>query len=436
MVCNPRINLAYCRAQKWGTVIDDEVLPAIKTAFEMYETKDKTNNQCTNDNEVPSNTDNVVQSISFEPSWMQEELCTQDNENRELVEYTSLPKTGYEVHLFWSNNKTNFPTMYKIAMDYLPIPATSANVERLFSKAGALLNKRRARMKDGTLRAIMCGRNWLQVLDSRKKVLILKTPSVLTQRSMSSVQTRKRCTNSFGKKNESNMLPKKRVPTEQLSTYTVEQVPKAPSVVLNSADNSDGSSYNGKEMRDFIAQLDDLDKPVPWMIDFELENYLEPIITKRYGFLSSTLVHVLLANANDKQKHHAKNICTTLLSNQVTIMAICKDNHFVAVVFYRHKKDGLNVRVLNSMNTKTLYINQLMDILRSTSMLGEVQIINQTLQVQPDTNTCGYRVLHIIKQICTNSKHYWQLTKSELMDLSNTFDVLETRVDFSNSMYK
>lgn len=51
----------------------------------------------------------------------------------------------------WEEIKISFPRVYKIAMKYLLIPATSVSTERLFNKAGATVTKSRNRLSGGTL---------------------------------------------------------------------------------------------------------------------------------------------------------------------------------------------------------------------------------------------------------------------------------------------
>ncbi|KAL0883411.1 hypothetical protein ABMA27_016796 [Loxostege sticticalis] len=48
--------------------------------------------------------------------------------------------------IYWENRKHTYPDLYKMAMKYLCIPATSVPAERVFSKAGLLCNQRRNRL--------------------------------------------------------------------------------------------------------------------------------------------------------------------------------------------------------------------------------------------------------------------------------------------------
>ena len=47
---------------------------------------------------------------------------------------------------WWQQNKFRFPNLYKLVKKYLCIPATSCSSERIFSKAGEILSKKRSRL--------------------------------------------------------------------------------------------------------------------------------------------------------------------------------------------------------------------------------------------------------------------------------------------------
>ncbi len=85
------------------------------------------------------------------------QVSTQDqsrNEVREMVElemkrFMNLPVTDRHLDtLQWwqSQGKANFPCLFKIAMKYLIIPATSVPSERVFSAAGEIISKKRNRL--------------------------------------------------------------------------------------------------------------------------------------------------------------------------------------------------------------------------------------------------------------------------------------------------
>ncbi len=64
----------------------------------------------------------------------------------EIKLYIVQPYTEEESSEFWNLNQNKFPTLYKMAIKYLSIPATSAPVERLFSYSGYIMRPHRSRL--------------------------------------------------------------------------------------------------------------------------------------------------------------------------------------------------------------------------------------------------------------------------------------------------
>ena len=52
--------------------------------------------------------------------------------------------------------RTKYPSLARMAIDMLSIPAMSAEAERVFSSAGFILNSRRRRLREETLEAMLC----------------------------------------------------------------------------------------------------------------------------------------------------------------------------------------------------------------------------------------------------------------------------------------
>lgn len=67
-----------------------------------------------------------------------------------------------EVHTlnWWYLNRRSFPHLYKLAMDYLGIPASSTSVERANSEAGREFSDHRMRLSGVMFRASMCARSF------------------------------------------------------------------------------------------------------------------------------------------------------------------------------------------------------------------------------------------------------------------------------------
>lgn len=52
---------------------------------------------------------------------------------------------------YWKNNQKTYPHLYQLALKYLCTPSSSVPCERVFSKAGELVSKRRNRLGAKTL---------------------------------------------------------------------------------------------------------------------------------------------------------------------------------------------------------------------------------------------------------------------------------------------
>ncbi|KIM60353.1 hypothetical protein SCLCIDRAFT_124557, partial [Scleroderma citrinum Foug A] len=53
-----------------------------------------------------------------------------------------------------------YPCLSRMALNYLTIPATSINIERLFSKGRILLPHLRNRLSSQSIRALLCLGSW------------------------------------------------------------------------------------------------------------------------------------------------------------------------------------------------------------------------------------------------------------------------------------
>ena len=62
---------------------------------------------------------------------------------------------------WWKENQTRFPTLFPMAKSFLGCPATTAELERVFSKAGKLHDDQRKRTLDVTLeQQLFAAFNW------------------------------------------------------------------------------------------------------------------------------------------------------------------------------------------------------------------------------------------------------------------------------------
>lgn len=57
--------------------------------------------------------------------------------------------------LFWATRKTVYPHLYRLALQFLCTPASTVPCERIFSKAGEIISKKRNRLGSRTVEQIL-----------------------------------------------------------------------------------------------------------------------------------------------------------------------------------------------------------------------------------------------------------------------------------------
>jgi hAT family C-terminal dimerisation region len=82
----------------------------------------------------------------------------------ELTAYLASPvdPTVKDPVMWWWEHRFQYPRLSRMARDYLTIPPTSVDVERVFSKGRILLSHLRNRMSPRLTRSLMCLHAWLQ----------------------------------------------------------------------------------------------------------------------------------------------------------------------------------------------------------------------------------------------------------------------------------
>ena len=80
----------------------------------------------------------------------------------EWVRWLKEPVVGRDVDIYkyWLGKQYEYPIVAKMAQDHLAISATSAPSERVFSAGGDIVTKKRNRLAPGTVRELLCLRNW------------------------------------------------------------------------------------------------------------------------------------------------------------------------------------------------------------------------------------------------------------------------------------
>ncbi|TWW54507.1 hypothetical protein D4764_0190350 [Takifugu flavidus] len=75
----------------------------------------------------------------------------------EVQRYLSAPplERSQDPLVYWTTNKARYPNLYHLANQYLATPASSVPCERVFSKAGEMVSKKRNRLKPSTVEKLL-----------------------------------------------------------------------------------------------------------------------------------------------------------------------------------------------------------------------------------------------------------------------------------------
>jgi hypothetical protein len=111
---------------------------------------------------IPSDIDDAIDSI-LNPSTASS-LTADEDEFKRWKRSEPAAERGTE-HAdnpikYWVSMRDCYPSLSKLALDVLSIPASSCECERLFSELGDLLEPRRRRLGPQLLAAIQCVRRW------------------------------------------------------------------------------------------------------------------------------------------------------------------------------------------------------------------------------------------------------------------------------------
>ena len=84
------------------------------------------------------------------------------DEVTKYFQFTSIPDTSTDPLDWWKAAETRFPTIARMARDYLAVQSTSVACESTFSESGQLITSRRTCMSEESIEASMLCRNWIR----------------------------------------------------------------------------------------------------------------------------------------------------------------------------------------------------------------------------------------------------------------------------------
>ncbi|KAF5356677.1 hypothetical protein D9758_013731 [Tetrapyrgos nigripes] len=180
MVLHPRHKLNYFKTAEWPESWKNMALEIVRDVYERdYKSKMTVENDAmdVDEPETPvkpskrNQFDDLPALKAPRPDDLSDELDRYLKSDVEKVK---------DVVEWWHGRKKSYPVLHRMALDYLTIPATSTDVERIFSRGRFLLPYICNRLSAETTRALMCLSQWslLGLIDDNDVVEVSKLPEI------------------------------------------------------------------------------------------------------------------------------------------------------------------------------------------------------------------------------------------------------------------
>ncbi|PIL31003.1 hypothetical protein GSI_05696 [Ganoderma sinense ZZ0214-1] len=184
MILHPRYKLSYFRKLKWTKgwqqtvhkLVKQEYANTYAGRFDGSQDKPESNADDSSRPNSPSQS-STYENNNSEGAWVDVDPSDDgrnlfnilddfdadpDEDIRDKLEHylTAPTQKVTDVIQWWKDRQGIYPNLSRMAIDYLTIPATSIDVERLFSHGQLILSHVRSRLSAQTMRAILCVGSW------------------------------------------------------------------------------------------------------------------------------------------------------------------------------------------------------------------------------------------------------------------------------------
>lgn len=159
LILDPRHKAETFDLTPWGREVKEESISKLQRTFNLYK---KANSTSSPPSSANLSSDSTEEGVDF--SQLYEKNVSSKNE---IAQYIKEPRAQGKTNIlqWWKANEKTYPTLAKMARDYLAIPATSVPAERLFSRASLVIRKHRNRLTNEAGRWLLCLNSWVKVKD-------------------------------------------------------------------------------------------------------------------------------------------------------------------------------------------------------------------------------------------------------------------------------
>lgn len=170
LILDPRHKIKCFKKTVWGKEIEEGAVPKFEEILKqsyadetnvLSDTTDK-DNEDFDDSDFEDVIDNT-NIIDFNSYYDSAKKSSKTSWREELDKYLESTCADNETDIakWWKGNREIYPTLHRMARDFLSIQATSVPSERLFSRAGLTIRKHRNRLTNDSARTCMCLNSWL-----------------------------------------------------------------------------------------------------------------------------------------------------------------------------------------------------------------------------------------------------------------------------------
>ena len=158
LILDPRHKITSFDLTEWGKSLKQNAIKKFegifkKDYFEKYHSDSEVKNEKLNEDDDFLNFDAIYAKKSNYSDW-----------KKELSDYYETPRASGDTNIleWWKNHSQLYPTLSKMARDYLSIMPSSVPVERLFSEASAIVTNDRCSLKYDSIRCLLCINSWMK----------------------------------------------------------------------------------------------------------------------------------------------------------------------------------------------------------------------------------------------------------------------------------
>jgi hAT family C-terminal dimerisation region len=160
-ICDPRFNFSVFQVVLPSS-LDDRKRQKLRLNMKECYTRYQQREQAIRRSKLYENPAPTTQNLEDEDELSNAELYRSapavPETETELERYLGqerLPR-DIDIYQYWKAKQYDYPIIARIAKDYLPIPATSAPFECVFSQGGDVVTKKRNRLTGDSIRMIVC----------------------------------------------------------------------------------------------------------------------------------------------------------------------------------------------------------------------------------------------------------------------------------------